>query len=620
MAYNDLFEALLMVVYLLKDEKGLARLSEVIEQLHQRGLLSSFADDDVSFKDIISSEEFSSYIEKVEVEDEKVGDDDDNIIETVERYSAIRLTELGIHKAEELNRARYANPQSLFNWGFMAGFDSKLKILADMALPENWSEGEQPYGILRAYITNTFKRLLHMRKNGDNYAIVEAGKWAVFNTGLVDRMYDPIYALFSVNRKEGMQKWVFNSWTTPGSRRSGQILTRHFVRLPRRASYFDKPEDLLYDSAAGVPTLPFEHILERLDRLPLSYLAQFVPSGFDWPCELHEPDEKFYDDFRDSLYCDDFTRMRFKDALELSLRRAVKKVKWNYRMLIPVYDTKRRKLMQLIPMSLDFANSNKVDIALMVEKAKLSGRYVGHTILTPGMAYRKARMVMTQDSDWLSPSLIDLEVKSRSSEDEELDRDIIESDANAIAVTSVKEREEAEVQTNVDDELSFGFLTQHDDDEIFRPETERIGPKVLGKVDVSSYNKSFLFRNTEKSEEVPIEKIFEEDDNEQPTDNIFNQTKFQPERKKVIKIGSQNGVSDSDYDIPGIYKYNYGNPYIQVGKFRYQAREFTDEDLIDDDEVIFDVRKEPNMRNTGTFFYAVNIRLADEYEFEYDDE
>ena len=87
----------------------------------------------------------------------------------------------------------------------------------------------------------------------------------------------------------------------------------------------------------------------------------------------------------------------------------------------------------------------------------------------------------------------------------------------------------------------------------------------------------------------------------------------------MIKVSRDGTYYDRDYDIPGIYKHNYGRPYILVGKFKYQAREFTDEDLIDEDEVIFDVRKEPNLKNTGTFCYAVNIRLADEYEFEYDD-
>ena len=619
MAYTDLFEALLMIIYILKDENGLTKMRDVTEQLHQRGLLSSFADDDISFQSILASEEYSPFIERLNVEPQPAIPATDETPGRAEQpgYIALRLTRQGLEKAEELNTARYSNPQSLFTWGFMSGFDSKLKVLADMALPENWADGEQPYGILRAYITNTFTRLLHMRKSGHADAIIEAGKWAVFNTGLVDRLYDPIYALFSANRKEGLQKWVFNSWCTPGNRRSGQILSRHFSRLPRRAFYFENPEDIIYDPKAGIPTLPFEHILERLERLPLSFLAQFVPSGFEWPQEAFEPNQEFYDDFRDYLYSDDFTRLRLKDALELSLRRAIKKVKWNYRMVIPIYDTKRRRLMQLIPMSLDFVNNNHVDIALMVEKAKLSGKYIGHTILTPGMAYRKARMVMTQDSDWLSPSLIDDHSKRvfRSDEEEELDRDIIESDANASAVDSAREREEAQNNSD-DDNNSFGFLTQHDDDVLFKTEFELNKPKVLGKIDVSNYDKSFLFGREvaenaqERVENTPPQEMEEMEESDYASYR---------EPKKVIKVSRDGTYYDRDYDIPGIYKHNYGRPYILVGKFKYQAREFTDEDLIDEDEVIFDVQKEPNLKNTGTFCYAVNIRLADEYEFEYDD-
>lgn len=621
MAYSDLFEALLMVIYLLKDENGLTKMREVTEQLHQRGQLSVFADDDISFQKILTSEDYAPYIEKVMVEatEAKEATETTPAIEARPGYIGLRLTEKGLEKAEELNRAKYFNPQSLFNWGFISGFDDMLRVLAEMAQTENWADGEHPYGILRAYITNTFKRLLHMRKSGEKDAIIEESKWAVFNTGLVDKLYDPIYALFSANRKDGMQRWVFNSWCTPGNRRSGQILSRHFAKLPVRAQYFDHPEEILYDPRAGIPTIPFEHIIDRLERLPLSFLASFIPKDFEWPSnEDFNPDQQFYDDFRDALYNDDYTRLRFKDALELSLRRAIKKIKWNYRMVIPIYDAKRRRLMMLIPMSLDFMNNHTVDIALVVEKAKLSGKYIGHTILTPGMAYRKARMVMPQDADWLSSALVNDHSKSefRSDEEVELDRDIIESDANASALTSAKEREEAEIGNS---DSSFGYLTQHDDDILFRPEIELNTPRVVGKIDVSNFKKDFLFGRGEKEDEreMPSEEKVADDYDDYLEEGDSSSLK---EPKKIIKITRDGFITDRDYDIPGIYKHNYGRPYILVGKYRYQAREFTDDDLIDDDEVIFDIRKEPNLKNTGTFCYAVNIRLADEYEFEYDEE
>lgn len=607
MAYTDLFEALLMVIYLLKDENGMAKSREVTEQLYQRGLLTSFADDDVSFRALIESDDYKPYIKRGFKETEATDDDSTG-------YSLLGLTEEGLAKAEELNAARYAAPQSLFTWSFMSGFDSKLEILANMALPENWSEGEQPYGILRAYITNTFKRLLHMRKSGNRFAIAEGTKWAAFNTGLVDKLYDPIYALFSANKKTGMQKWVFNSWCTPGNRRPGQILSRAFETLPVKATYFDKPADLIYDINAGIPTLPFEHILERLERLPISYLASIIPSGFEWPEEPFSPDKEFYDSYRDALNNDDYARLRFKDGLELSLRRAIKKVGWNYRMVIPVYDTKRRKMMQLIPMSLDFENINNIQFALMVERATVSGKYIGHTILTPGMAYRKARMVMTQEADWLSPQLLEnyIHINLQSDEDAELESEIKESDANASATLSLeKAREEAENQEAESDNARLGFMTLHDNDVIFRPELELNVPKVVDKIDVSSYDKSFLFRQNDQ----PADGLTETGHSVNDTPDI---TPFRIEKKIEPVKFSEGYIPNRDYDIPGIYKSNYGKPYILVGRFRYQAREFTDEDLLDGDDVLFDISTEPNLKNTGLFRFAVNIRLADEYSFEND--
>ncbi|MBO4965309.1 MAG: DUF3825 domain-containing protein [Muribaculaceae bacterium] len=606
MAYTDLFEALLMVIYLLKDEEGMAKSREVTEQLYQRGLLTSFADDDVSFSALVDSDDYKPYIKRGYVEAGTQTADGD-IVE--EGYALLGLTEEGLEKAKELNAARYSTPQSLFTWGFMSGFDSKLEILANMALSENWREGDQPYGILRAYITNTFKRLLHMRKSGNRYAIVEGTKWAAFNTGLVDKLYDPIYALFAANKKEGMQKWVFNSWCTPGNRRPGQILSRAFETLPVKATYFDKPSDLVYDINAGLPTLPFEHILDRLERLPLSYLKSIIPTGFEWPEEPFTPDKEFYDAYREALDNDDFARLRFKDGLELSLRRAIKKVGWNYRMVIPVYDAKRRRMMQLIPMSLDFENINNIQFALMVERATVSGKYIGHTILTPGMAYRKARMVMTQEADWLSPQLLDSEntLAVKSDEDVELESEIKESDANASAALSLeKAREEAQNKEAEQDNARLGFMTLHDNDEIYRPELENV-PKVLDKIDVSKYDKSFLFRAGEEHE-------YEEEKENRPIEHTVARYE-----KKIEPVEFSEGyIPNRDYDIPGIYKSNYGKPYILVGRYRYQAREFTDEDLLDGDDVLFDIRTEPNLKNTGIFRFAVNIRLADEYSFEND--
>lgn len=85
---------------------------------------------------------------------------------------------------------------------------------------------------------------------------------------------------------------------------------------------------------------------------------------------------------------------RFKDALELSLKR----IEWNFKTAIPMYFPTQNKMSLLLPLAL--VDDEKVDIALVVEKTE-SGNYLGHTILPLEWAYSNARLVCRPDSDWL---------------------------------------------------------------------------------------------------------------------------------------------------------------------------------------------------------------------------
>lgn len=588
---KELLEPLMRLAYMLKDDDGVCDLTELVNQLHERGVMLKFADEDVSQHALLTSPDMERYF--------SIHDDGGRAV--------LQLTPDGEQMALRCNNARYSNPQTLFTWAFMGKFEERLTSLADLALPEPWGEGEHRHGVLSAYITNTFKRLLHERREGNRYAIIETDKWAAFNTGLVDKMYDQIYALFSLNKKENMQRWTFHSWCTPGNKRSGQILSRHFQILPRKASYFTQPSELLYDENEGVPTLPFDHIVERIERLPLSFLSQFAPAGFDWPSdEDFKPDRLFYDSFRAALCNDDYTRLRLKDALELSLRRAVKKVAWNYRMAIPVYDAKRRKLMLLIPMSLDFRDNDHIDIALMVERAKVSRKYVGHTILTLGMAYRKARMILRPEADWLSPALLEDMASAHETvtDDEELQlaQEITDADADAVkAKADAMRKAEDEIDAGQDGAGSDPFLYQHENDAIYRPEGGMNRVKILDKIDVSGYNKDHLYRPGTTPAEDNVRAMAPEEAAHTPRPRIApaeTDYRFPPSR---------------EFDVRGVYHEGYGKPYILVGRYRYEAREFTDDNLIDEDDVIFDIEKEENKwKSSGMFHYAVNIRLADD--------
>lgn len=597
MINTEIKDSLLRVAYALKDSEGKSALSDVIEQLYDKGHFLKVVDDNLSFNELLASEECARWFKLARVETDGKSE------------QILQLTEEGLAAAEKSNAARHKNPQSLFQWAFMGHFDERLDLLAKMALPESWDEGDKRNGVLSSYLTNTFRRLLHERKEGNDRAIIETEKWAAFNTGLVDRVYDPIFALFALNKRTDVQKWVFQSWCTPGNKRSGQILSRFFDKLPKRASYFSNPSELLYDEHSGVPTLPFDHILERLDRLPASFLKNYVPEGMTWPEDSTKLTEEFYNEFREQIYNDDYVRLLLKDALELSLRRAIKRVVWNYRMALPVYDVKRRKIMLLIPMALDPKNSEKIDIALMVERAKVSRKYLGHTILTLPMAYRKARMIMRPEADWLSESLLEDHHKTTDymavdEEETNLALEISESNADAIAADrEVKAQEESQRENETDI-----FLYQHENNEIYRPEAEN-QPKVIDKIDLN------MLGNNPKRDKILHPSAYAEEtatdseatvsgDNDIPEKERYSSAIHHPYRPK----------EERDFNLRGIYHANYGKPFIEKDGYRYAAREFTDTDLIEEDDVIFDIESEPNIKGTGSYYYAVNIRLADDYD------
>ena len=79
-------------------------------------------------------------------------------------------------------------------WG--TNYSSALDYLARLALYEKWHFGKtpdprNPYPILESYLSYTFFKL-----KSDGFVMEVDKKWATFNTGLVDKLYDPIYALF----------------------------------------------------------------------------------------------------------------------------------------------------------------------------------------------------------------------------------------------------------------------------------------------------------------------------------------------------------------------------------------------------------------------------------------
>ncbi len=293
------------------------------------------------------------------------------------------------------------NPKSaLFEWAYCGDYRTTLEKLKNLSLSEKWFYGtkETPnyYPILDNYLSYTFYRLTQEKGK-----IVENNEFSAFNTGLVDKRYEAIYALFK-KQNRSTQGRAFWDFCIAGEEYSGKTLVANFRPLPERATYFKSINDMLVDTMVGEPSLDYQHIIvENTDRLPLQFLEDNCPAGFAWndPSKLNYLNKKkYFKDLGEAIENDTRTYRYIKGRLNDSLILALKRIEWNFKTAIPMYFPTRNQMSLLLPLSL--VDDEIVDIALVVEKTK-SGSYLGHTILPLDWAYNNARLVCRPDSDWL---------------------------------------------------------------------------------------------------------------------------------------------------------------------------------------------------------------------------
>lgn len=304
----------------------------------------------------------------------------------------------------------------LSQWAFIVfspftGRDGKpvksvLPTLAAKALSEPWYFGKAPnprapFPILENYLKYTFFRL---RREGK---VVEragtASRWAAFNTGLVDHLYDPIFALFQENDPRNPQPWRFHSFCVPGKGPDGKQLTAVFDPLPCAASYFESNFDMLLDTSKDIH-VDYDHVIldgVSRDRFPPALLAQYRPKGIVWvdytTLERNER-EQFLTGLAGAIEADVQTMRGIKRRLEDAKLLAEKRTRWNYKTAIPQYFPRQDIMSLLLPLAI--VDDEIVDLALVVTRNP-SGSYQGRTVFPLDWAYQNARLVCRPDSDWL---------------------------------------------------------------------------------------------------------------------------------------------------------------------------------------------------------------------------
>ena len=301
------------------------------------------------------------------------------------------------------------------------GFNGAIRQLAEeKALKEKWFYGKQDpgnYPILRRIFLLTFERLLaedeeHINDPTWKKKIRTTDDYAVFNTGLVDNLYEPVYALFSKNlRNNASRKWAF--WTFVKSNDyEHQLLTRNFGSdLPTPAHYYNSTSELVYNIDKKIGSYNWDHFMDHCERLPIDFLKDNGPKfDYDQP-----KTELFFSKLAEAIKADPRSMYRIKKRIEDAIEHSIKRVRWNFKTAIPIYYPGQKQISLLLPLAL--TDEETIDVALVLEATE-SDAYIAHTILTLRMAYVNARLITRPDSDWLTADNIS---SSKASKEEEFE-------------------------------------------------------------------------------------------------------------------------------------------------------------------------------------------------------
>jgi len=318
----------------------------------------------------------------------------------------------------EINKKKSAYDK-LIDFALIFPYNDIIKKLADKALPETWhfgKSGVENYSILKNYFQLTFERLVFediAHKSDRDWEpkirISQDKLYCIFNTGLVDRLYEPIYAYFGRNTKpskdgKDMVDWVFKGFVGIEDSATRQSITRIFgAKLPEPAHYYDTTDELVFNIKWPIGTINWTHITERCERLPYEFLNENIP----WLEEVRNDKGAIdYKELSSRLKLDSRILNRIKNRIEDAIELSLKRVRWNFKTAIPIYYPAKHNISLLLPLSLADSGEGLADVAMVFE-ATDSEAYIGHTILTLKMAYNNARLITRPDSDWLTASQID---------------------------------------------------------------------------------------------------------------------------------------------------------------------------------------------------------------------
>lgn len=432
-----------------------------------------------------------------------------------------------------------------------------LCVLADMALPESWDYGRPQAGqkkmqILKEYLHYTYLRLLFEQKVLYAEDPDTGVRYGAFNTGLVDRKYDAIYALLrELPAKEG-PRWVINHFVLAGEG-NGKCLTKLFRPLPSKADYTRSER---YEARFRLKAKDFNcdylHMIkDRLGRMPYEFLKSFegcLPRVEGMTLDEAytafgngQPYARYLLKLGKAIISDPVLFAGIKNRLQAAVDLAVKRQTWDPRTAVLSYNPNRRKCYWQLPLVL--VEGHSADCALVVEHMP-SGAYQGHTILLLSWAYKNSRYITRPNSDWLRPELIEPDAEAETDTAEPTNEALFAApeaeteafdpmgeafsdapDVDEPTDEALFDAPEAEEDTDTDEPTDETFFTAPEADEetnMFEPTDEEL-PDVMDADEPSEE----AFPDALEADESMDEEFFiapeseEKTDTDEPMDEVF---------------------------------------------------------------------------------------------------
>lgn len=257
---------------------------------------------------------------------------------------------------------------ALFTFAYFPKYDKAIEYLAEnLADPEDWEfsdASKKNYSILKNYLEHIFRKIQAEGK----VTYTNNNSHACFNTGLVTRNLEPIFACFDafcdLHQGGKHSPYCFKAFLKESDI---HFLTTFPTNHPDIADFFQKPEDLIFNPRCKlIPQL--DHIIEdNLTRFPAH--IQVLESN------------------------------EIRRQLDGAIEEVKKRVKTNYKLAVPQFYNNRIQL--LLPLNLTPGSPNP-DLALAIHKIS-EDTYTARTCLTLKMAYNNARLIVKPQSVWLKP-------------------------------------------------------------------------------------------------------------------------------------------------------------------------------------------------------------------------